>query len=168
LSSHVDSGSYSVLFDHDVSKCAFTVTSAVSNVPGPISVAGLFGDPTGVFVHALSRAGIETDVPFFLAVDCGAKRVIAVIKANGAKARGAHVTSSAKTTPGKYDVVFDRDVSACSYTATVGTTINGGQIGDPVVITTATRPGNVNGVALAIRNVDGHPQNEPLHLIVTC
>jgi hypothetical protein len=167
-STHFDSGTYGVFFDHDVSKCTFTATSSVSNVPGPISVGGLFTDPNGVFVHTLSRASIEVDVPFHLAVDCGVRRLTAVIKASGSKARGAHVTSSAKTAPGKYDVVFDRDVSSCAYTATVGEPGNTGQISDPVVITTASLLGNVNGVSLAVRNVDGHPQNEPFHLKVTC
>jgi len=167
-SSRIAAGSYAIDFDHDVSKCAFTATGATTALPGPISVAGLFSDVNGVFVQTLSRAGVATDLPFQLAVDCGATKLVGVIKRGGAKARGAHLTASANLQTGVYEVIFDRDVSACAYTATVGVTTNGGSVDDPVAITAASRTGNVDGVAIAIRDVNGVARNEPFHLKVTC
>ena len=69
---------------------------------------------------------------------------------------------------GIYEVVFDRNVENCAYTASVGETFNGGGIIDPVTITTAGRGGNPNGVFVFIHNVSGAAQDEPFHLKVTC
>jgi hypothetical protein len=165
---HPNTGNYDVTFDHNVSKCAFSATSASTGAAGEISVAGLFGNKKGVFVQTLSRAGARVDVPFHLAVDCGAKRDIGVIDVGGSTARGTHVTSSASLQPGAYEVIFDRDVSGCAYTATIGEPTNSGEVDDPIVISTASRSGNVDGVFVDVQDVGGTPQDEPFHLNVNC
>jgi hypothetical protein len=175
--SHLGAGSYEVIFDSNVNKCSFqaaigtTGTGAVVN-PGLITVAGRAGNTAGVFVRIVDRSGNALDSSFHLAVNCGAKKLIGVIESTGAKVRGSHVVSSTKLSGangGTYEVIFDQNVSACAYTATVGVTGNGGSIGPPpVTITTATRAGNPNGVFVFIHQADGSTIDEPFHLNVIC
>jgi hypothetical protein len=175
--SHVGAGSYEVIFDSNVNKCSFQAsigTTSTGNVPSPglITVAGRAGNNAGVFVRIVDRTGNSLDSSFHLAVNCGAKKLIGVIESTGAKVRGAHVVSSAKLggpNGGTYEVIFDQNVAACAYTATVGVTGNGGSIGPPpVTISTATRAGNPNGVFVFIHQADGSTIDEPFHLNVIC
>jgi hypothetical protein len=175
-SAHLGTGSYEVIFDKNVSKCAFTGsigTTSTGNIPAPgeLTVAGRAGNVNGVFVRIVDRAGVSLDSSFHLAVNCGSSKLIGVIKIDGTKARGANVVSSAKLSGlngGTYQVIFNRDVSGCSYTATIGTTTNSGSISTPVTITTATRAGNSNGVFLFLHKTDGTTIDEPFHLFVSC
>jgi len=173
-STHISTGSYEVVFNHKVNKCAFTAaigTTGAGSIlaPGEITVAGRAGNTSGVFVHTMDRTGTAADSSFHLAVACGGD--IAVIEADGTKARGAHVVSSTKLSGangGTYQVLFDRTVSGCAYTATVGVSTNGGSITTPVTITTATRAGNANGVFVFIHQTNGSTIDEPFHLNVSC
>src|SRR5262249_49150822 len=153
-----------VIFDGNVSKCAYTAvlgTTGSGSVgdPGQVTVAGRAGNVNGVFIEIVNRSGTPVDSSFHLSVNCGSAKLIAVINGNGTKARGANVVSSKKLVPtlndGRYEVIFNANVSNCSYTATVGTTTNGGSITTPVTITTATRAGNANGVFLFIHQTNG-------------
>jgi hypothetical protein len=82
------------------------------------------------------------------------------------------VVSSAKlsATPndGRYEVIFDRDVTTCAYTATIGLPGSSGSITTPVTITTASRAGQPNGVFLFVHKTDGTTVDEPFHMQVTC
>jgi hypothetical protein len=166
-------GLYDVLFDHDVSKCTFTATLGSTGAgpaahPGEITVNHLAG---GVLVQTLSRAGNATDASFHLAVSCGAGGFTAVVRGDGSLARGSNTVSSAKLANpphGAYEVIFDRDVTACAYTASVGTPGRRRLITDPVTISTAQRITNANGVFILITNVDGALQNDPFDLVVSC
>src|SRR5688500_6291102 len=44
----------------------------------------------------------------------------AVVNAGGQQVRWRGTTSSARTGPGRYQVIFDRDVRGCGYYATIG------------------------------------------------
>jgi hypothetical protein len=170
-------GQYEVDFDSNVSKCAFTAvlgTTADGTVgdPGQVTVAGRAGNVNGVFVDVVDRSGNHVDSSFHLSVNCGSAKLIAVINANGTKARGANVVSSTKLSPtvndGRYEVIFNHNTSNCSFTASVGVPTNGGQIDTPVTITTATRAGNNNGVFVFIHQTNGTTIDEPFHLFVLC
>jgi len=175
-STRLATGAYEVIFDGNVSKCAYTAslgTTSTGSVgdPGQVTVAGRAGNVNGVFVEIVNRSGTPVDSSFHLSVNCGSAKLIGVINANGTKARGPNVVSSTKLSGangGTYEVIFNRNVSACSYTATVGTTTNGGSITTPVTITTATRAGNANGVFLFIHQTNGATIDEPFHLFVLC
>jgi hypothetical protein len=175
--SHLGTGSYEVILDSKVSKCSFQAsigTTGAGSIPTPglITVAGRAGNTAGVFVRIVDRAGNSLDQSFHLAVNCGAKKLIAVIESTGAKVRGANVVSATKLSGangGTYEVIFNRNVATCAYTATVGTTGNGGSIGPPpVTISTATRAGNANGVFIFIHQANGSTIDEPFHLNVVC
>jgi len=174
---HLGTGSYEVIFDSNVNKCSFQGsigTTGAGSVPSPglLTVAGRAGNNAGVFVRIVDRAGNSLDSSFHLAVNCGRRKLIGVVDANGAKVRGAHVTGALKLSGangGTYEVDFDQNVASCAYTASVGTTGNGGSIGPPpVTISTATRAGNPKGVFVFIHQASGATIDEPFHLTVIC
>jgi hypothetical protein len=119
----------------------------------------------------MARQGADLDAPFHLAVDCAASTLTAVVNGDATIARSAHLVSVARPTAlpsGAYNVIFDRDVTKCSHTATIGVTGSVGTVGDPVTISTAPLHGNVKGLFVLTQNITGNPQDEPFHLTVTC
>jgi len=176
-SAHLGAGAYEVIFDKNVSKCAFTAsvgTTGTGSVPNPgmITVAGRAGNNAGVFIRIVDRLGNSADLPFHLALNCGRRKFIAVVESNGTLARGGNVVSLAKlsgTNGGTYEVIFNATVAGCAYTANVGTSTNGGSVGPPpVTISTATRAGNSSGVFIFIHQANGATIDEPFHLVVVC
>ncbi len=174
---HLGTGVYEVDFDSNVSKCAFTASAGETGnggvaAPLEVMVAGRAGNVNGVFVNIEDRNGNFTDSPFHLELNCGSARLLAVINSNGTKKRGANVVSSQKLSStlndGRYEVIYNRNVSNCAYTATVGQPGNSGEITTPVTITTATRAGNSNGVFVFIHTTSGATIDEPFHLAVYC
>lgn len=92
----------------------------------------------------------------------------AVVNAGGQAVRGRDVSSAARTSEGRYQVIFNGDVRSCAYFATVGdesaspppqnTQISVGSLGS-----------NVNGVAVRTENgANGTELDRPFHLIVMC
>jgi hypothetical protein len=92
----------------------------------------------------------------------------AVVNANGQAVRGRDISSVARTSEGRYQVIFNGDVRGCVYSATIA---------DP----SATAPpqnsqievgslgSNVNGVAIRTENgTNGNELDRPFHLIVMC
>ena len=75
----VDSGTYGVRFDRDVTRCVYTATIGLSAVqdsptgtspPGEITVAPLEGAPNGVFVSTHNSTGTTESRAFHLALNC--------------------------------------------------------------------------------------------------
>lgn len=105
----------------------------------------------------------------------------AVVNADGTLARGSGVVSSAKLAAifiasavaplavgdGSYEVIFDRDVTGCAYTATLGTATlgppppRGGVIVEP-------RAMNANGVYVGVYDGTGADADGSFHLAVFC
>jgi hypothetical protein len=92
----------------------------------------------------------------------------AVVNKDGTLARGsASVVSSESLGGADYQVVFNRDVSDCAYSATIGEPSNG--VAPPAFITVATLNLNPDGVFIEIINPAGKAgQVSPFHLTVTC
>jgi hypothetical protein len=90
----------------------------------------------------------------------------AVVTGAGVLARGRGVTSASRTGEGRYQVIFDREVRACAYLASVGDA--GGAAPAAGLIETSQLPSNVNGVSLRTQNSDGTPSDRPFHLMVSC
>jgi len=61
-------GTYQVVFDRDVSNCAYNVTSFAAGIFP--EAQPLTGDPDGVFVLLQDYTGSGTDVEFYLTVTC--------------------------------------------------------------------------------------------------
>ena len=92
----------------------------------------------------------------------------AVVNASGQAVRGRGLSSVARTSEGRYQVIFNADVRSCAYFATIG---------DPSAaappshseISVSSLGSNVNGVAIRTQNGgNGNQLNRPFHLVVLC
>lgn len=90
----------------------------------------------------------------------------AVINSNGTFARGDGVSSVARLGLGTYQVIFNRNVTRCVYTATIGPAAAAGVPAG--VAGVAPRAGNVNGVFVQTRNLAGAGADLPFYLYVGC
>lgn len=91
----------------------------------------------------------------------------AVVNSDGTLARGDHVVSATNLGTGTYEVVFDRNVTGCAYTATIGLSGTSGS-STPGLISVVGRAGNVNGIFLNTVDTAGTNSNRGFHLNVTC
>src|SRR4051812_26007764 len=85
----------------------------------------------------------------------------AVVTSAGLLARGRGVSSATRTAPGRYQVIFDRDVRGCAYIATVGDA--GGAAPAAGLVETAALGSNVNGGALRAPKSGRDPPDRPVH-----
>ena len=90
-----------------------------------------------------------------------------MVNAGGQAVRGRGTSSAARTAEGRYQVIFDSDVRACGYYATVGGPTatappDNGQI------TVSSLGSNVNGVDIRTTGANGNDANKPFHLVVLC
>jgi hypothetical protein len=90
----------------------------------------------------------------------------AVVAPTGVLVRGRGVTGTSRTGNGQYRVVFDRDVRACVYVATIGDESaqppGGGMTNVSQVAT------NANAVRVVTRNAGGAITDRSFHLLVSC
>ena len=92
----------------------------------------------------------------------------AVVNAGGQAVRGRDVSSAARTSAGRYQVIFNGDVRNCAYFATIGDESasappQNGQI------SVSSLASNVNGVAVRTENGgNGTELDRPFHLVVMC
>ncbi len=91
----------------------------------------------------------------------------AVVSGAGVLARGRNVGSVARTSTGRYQVIFTRDVRSCAYFATIGDI---GAAGPPQgsEISVSSLASNVNGVSIRTENDNGVAADKPFHLTVGC
>ena len=94
-------------------------------------------------------------------------RVFAVVNSDGTKLRGKAVASTSRLSAGTYDVRFNRNVSACAWTGTVGFRTFGGSTG-PAIITVTGRAGTNNGLFVSTYNSAGSLTDEPFLVVVVC
>jgi hypothetical protein len=94
-------------------------------------------------------------------------RLTAVVNPTGSLARSQGTTSAGRVGLGLYEVIFNQDVTACTYVATVGNAVAGGAtpFGQASVV---PRNGNANGVGVATVSSAGAAADLPFHLIVVC
>jgi hypothetical protein len=91
----------------------------------------------------------------------------AVVSATGALARNRGATSAARTGEGQYQVVFNADVKACTYFATLGDTADGAPPAGEIAVSSLA--GNANGVLVVTRDSTGAATvDRPFHLTVSC
>ncbi len=90
-----------------------------------------------------------------------------VVNAGGQSIRGRGSTSSARTAEGRYQVIFDRDVRACGYYATIGGPTAAAPPGNGLISVSALAS-NVQGVDITTENQNGSNTNRPFHLLVLC
>src|SRR5687768_820152 len=91
----------------------------------------------------------------------------AVVSATGTLSRGRGSTSTARTGEGQYQVVFNADVKACTYFATLGDTADGAPPTGEIAVSSLA--GNANGVLVVTRDSTGAATvDRPFHLTVSC
>jgi len=90
----------------------------------------------------------------------------AVVTGAGVMARGRGVSSVARTAPGRYQVIFDRDVRGCAYFASIGDV--GAATPGMGDIATRALGSNVNGVWVQTDSQAGSAADRPFHLLVPC
>lgn len=77
-------GTYEVIFNRNISQCAFNATLGLagdtgSSPPGFVTVVGRFTTPNGVYITTADTAGTATNLGFHLAVTCpGSTGAVAV------------------------------------------------------------------------------------------
>jgi len=97
----------------------------------------------------------------------GASR-FAVVTAGGQAVRGRDVSSAARTSEGRYQVIFSGDVRGCGYFATIGDE-SASAPPQNSQISVSSLGSNVNGVAVRTENGgNGTELDRPFHLIVMC
>jgi hypothetical protein len=90
----------------------------------------------------------------------------AVVTGDGSLVRSSGATASSHVSTGQYAVTFNRDVTACSYIATIGNP--GISAPPPGTIVTALRVGTTNAVFVGTRDTAGTFSDRNLHLAVFC
>jgi hypothetical protein len=95
----------------------------------------------------------------------GATR-FAVVSGAGVLSRGRNVSSVARTSEGRYQVIFNRDVRGCGYFAAIGDI--GAAAPPQGEISTSALASNVNAVSVRTENSAGNAADRPFHLMVPC
>lgn len=90
----------------------------------------------------------------------------AVVAGNGVLGRSRGVSSATRAGEGRYQVLFDRDVRGCVYSASIGDA--GAAAPAAGLIESSQLASNVNGVSLRTQNSNGAPADRPFHLLVSC
>jgi len=90
----------------------------------------------------------------------------AVVGVNGTTIRARGVASTARSGEGSYQVITDRDVRTCVYSATLGDESASSPGTGQISVTSLAS--NVNGVRVSTRNSDGALADRSFHLIVSC
>lgn len=129
----------------DVGVCSFDLTIQ-ADVSGTTVVADVFG---------------------YFAAPSPIPTLWAVVNSNGTLARGFHAASSITNGTGTYTVVFDRDITGCAYTATIGLSVSVGSetSGEITVAGKASIP---NGLFITTHNSAGAPSDRGFHVHVMC
>jgi hypothetical protein len=121
--------------------------------------------PDGVGGGAINESTLGPVPSAFLA---GGGSRFAVVNAGGQAVRGRDVSSVARTSAGRYQVIFNGDVRNCGYFATVGDE-SASAPPQNSQISVGSLSSNVNGVAVRTENgANGTELDRPFHLIVMC
>jgi hypothetical protein len=161
---------------------SLNVTAGVT-VPNAVQVAlptaGANAGKIDITWDALGVAGPTTDIlidvvgytlaaDFYTKAEADAKDLWAVVNADGTLARGStNAVSSGTTVGGGYEVIFNRDVTGCAYTATVGNAAGGIPLARFAGV--ASRDGNPNGVHVRMWDQAGALKaDSAFHVIVDC
>lgn len=138
--------------------------NATNSVIGPIvHYIAPFTDKHFLVKNYASTSHLVVDVTGYFKPDL---HMYAVVNADATLNRGASVSSVAKITTGRYEVIFSHDVTACSYVATLGDPGTG--VADAGFVTVARRSGETNGVFVRTMDTTGTDTDRSFYLNVDC
>lgn len=139
----------------------------VAGVVAVVAVAGL-GAVTAPAAFSAGGDNLGTPVAGPAAdPDVAKKDRWAVINADGTFARGKGVISASNLSTGNYEVIFNKPVAACLFSATIGLSGSSGTE-LPGFITTVGRVTDPNGVFITTDDTAGASSNRGFHLYVGC
>jgi hypothetical protein len=93
----------------------------------------------------------------------------AVVRAGGQSTRSEGVSGITHVGPGQFDVMFEKPVHGCAYSATLGIPDNDGSQQPPGIITVGRVPDTENkGLSVWIYNLRGSLVDRPFHLSAAC
>jgi len=137
-----------------------TALNATNSVIVPVCVGNSCASDLNVKNYGAS-SGLLIDVTGYFAPE-----LFAVVNTDGTLSRGSGVTSASKISTGSYQVIFDRDITQCAFTATRG------QPGTGTVgfgfIDVALRAGTTNGVFVKTADSAATQTDVSFHLRVDC
>jgi hypothetical protein len=166
-----------VVFATKVRNCAYIATLGLSAdsggaSPGYVEVVGAAGDPRGVFVETFDSTGAITPEGFHLSVACSVAKAPkcdtwAVVNSDASLARSGCPGAVSSGEGGNYDVQFTRNVSACAFQATIGSSADDESV-PAAFVTVAGEEGDADGVFVKTFNTAGIETPEGFHLLATC
>jgi hypothetical protein len=167
-------GRYEVFFNRSMTGCAYVATIAdpswgLVNHPGLVFTAtGHLGN-TSVYVETKNPGGGLADYPFHLQAQCpllNSWSEWGVVNAAGNLVRGPNIAGAARLGLGQYEVYMLRNVSGCSFVATIGDPANG-LVYAPGLVFTATGHSTTNAVYVETKNLGGGLADFPFHLQIS-
>lgn len=146
-------------------------TATMNYVPG-INIAnfavtacnGCSGGTGGFYAFASSPTHVVIDLVGIGGPPPGP--LFASLLATGVISRGSRTTSSTLLGTGIYEVIFDRNITACAYTATIGNPGTGTAASGQISI--QQRAGNANGVFVQTTDPAGAVASRPFYVTVDC
>ena len=99
------------------------------------------------------------------------KKVLwAVVNSDGTLARGKGALSATQFSTGTYGVRFDRNVTKCVYTATIGRSADGVEPPGEITVALLAVPSGqpTNGVFVTTHNSAGALEGRGFHLVLNC
>jgi hypothetical protein len=144
-----------------------TIISATLAVTAVAGIAGVAQARVEAPSDNLAGQSTSSVAPERTEAALGANR-FAVVDFSGNLIRGKNAldVNPLAGLPGRYEVIFDRDISNCAYTASIADQGSGDEISG--VIDLARRSGNPNAVFVETSTLDDIPDLRDFHLIVTC
>ena len=171
---HLGPGRYEVKFTVKTAGCAYIATigdpgASLVYTPGIITVAtGTVVTPTGVYVETRDFSGKPFDRPFHIQVQCPwpSNDSWVVADASGTFIKGMNIGAVVHVGTGQYEVYTYRDLSKCSYVATIGSPGTAPVKGTPLVFT-ATGHTTVDAVWVETKDLSGTFKDLPFHLQIS-
>ena len=169
-------GRYDVTFRTSINNCAYEATVGD---PGH----NLVFNPNGVYTGSGPNArtvyietknpggGLSAGIPYHLAVICpsAANAKIAVVNASGLPSRGSLLTSSFRSSTGRYTLATSTVLTACATVATRAS-VNASVPFDPATVEITPGPA-VNTIRIQVRQLlffGGHLASESFHAAMIC
>lgn len=143
--------------------CAADGSKSPVGCPGPQGVAGQQGPPGEPGAQGPQGVSGANGAPG--APGQNATALWAVVNSPGTLNRGSHVASVGHIGSGVYEVIFDRNVTGCSYVGAVSDPGFGAAFG---FFSASKRGGQPNGIFIETMNTTGTVVDLPFHVAIFC
>lgn len=166
-------GAVQMVFPQPVAACSEQAVGTAPR-PGPLVSAGRGAtQPNGIRIETKHLGAGLAAFPFQVWVQCAPDALWAVVQADGGLRRGAGASAVARLAPGVYEVAFGRDVTDCSYGATIADPGDAEFVFEPGLIAASRSATNPAAVRVETRRTpffdpNVPPVDKPFHLALDC